>query len=250
MRYSVLTFNFGNYEILRDPEEVNPEVEYICVTDNPNLKSKIWRIIVCEKRPGSNVYNAFYVRWHPFEFVTNDICLVLDGSMQIHKIPSNLMKEFQEGGYTLGLMLRQGDNPKTTMIHHQLERWLKRDLPKEDYYAGMDYIAKNFPTRYHGYIQAGLRLTRRSGKTQEIELRIWNKIVTLGNPFRVDQVPYSVEIQKRYPREKYLFLDRRIIEGKFISLCVHNSNSRILSKNLKSKKIYFRNRLIKPFSNF
>jgi hypothetical protein len=38
MKYSVLTYIFKNGDILRDaPKDDN--IEYICVTDNPNLKS-------------------------------------------------------------------------------------------------------------------------------------------------------------------------------------------------------------------
>ena len=38
-KYSILTFNFNNYEIFREPLEVDPECEYVYVTDNPNFKS-------------------------------------------------------------------------------------------------------------------------------------------------------------------------------------------------------------------
>ena len=44
-KYSILTFNFGNYEVFREPEAVDENCEYVYVTDNPNLKSNIWKII-------------------------------------------------------------------------------------------------------------------------------------------------------------------------------------------------------------
>ena len=44
-KYSILTFNFGNYEVFREPEAVDENCEYVYVTDNSNLKSNIWKII-------------------------------------------------------------------------------------------------------------------------------------------------------------------------------------------------------------
>ena len=36
---------FNNYDLLREPEEVDENAEYICITDNPELKSNIWKIM-------------------------------------------------------------------------------------------------------------------------------------------------------------------------------------------------------------
>ena len=36
--YSILMYNFNNYEIMREPEEIDPDCEYIYITDDENLK--------------------------------------------------------------------------------------------------------------------------------------------------------------------------------------------------------------------
>lgn len=44
-RYSILTYNFNGYEILREIENPQDDVEYIYVTDNQEFKSDTWNVI-------------------------------------------------------------------------------------------------------------------------------------------------------------------------------------------------------------
>ena len=41
----VYTFIVGDYDNLKHPKVITPDWDYICVTDNPNLKSDIWKIV-------------------------------------------------------------------------------------------------------------------------------------------------------------------------------------------------------------
>ena len=102
MRYSVLTCIFGDYEILRKPLAVDPECEYVCVTDRDGLDGfGVWKIKhlnkVMQTMPFVNQWT--YIRYHPFDFVSNDICLYIDGSIQVMNGPIQdiLIKLFIEG---------------------------------------------------------------------------------------------------------------------------------------------------------
>ena len=55
MKYSVLTFIFGDYEIVREIKEPSPDAEYILVTDNHNLKSDTWKIVYDKDLEDSNI---------------------------------------------------------------------------------------------------------------------------------------------------------------------------------------------------
>jgi hypothetical protein len=35
---------FNDYDLLREPSEIDENAEYICLTDNKELKSNIWKI--------------------------------------------------------------------------------------------------------------------------------------------------------------------------------------------------------------
>ena len=105
MKYSILTCIFGDYEILREPWNPDPECEYVCVTDRKDLDEKgIWKIKhlnqILQSMPSTNQWT--YVRYHPFDFVTNDVCIYIDGSIQVMngmQIQEVFIKPFVLGGF-------------------------------------------------------------------------------------------------------------------------------------------------------
>lgn len=85
-KYTVITGIFGNYEIIRDPETIFHDTTYICITDNPNLKSNIWNIIVDTtfiKPHWSPRKKTYFVRYHPFNYTDSEYCYWVDGSLKI-----------------------------------------------------------------------------------------------------------------------------------------------------------------------
>lgn len=109
MKYSILTCIFGDYEILRLPYKVDPECEYVCVTDRDDLYDNgVWQIKhlnkILQTMPVVNQWT--YVRFHPFDFVSNDVCLYIDGSILIldGDIHNELIKPFVEGDFFYGIM--------------------------------------------------------------------------------------------------------------------------------------------------
>ena len=103
-KYSILTYMFNNGDILRDaPKDDN--IEYICVTDNPNLQSDIWKIIIDEDlKDYDSELASFYVRYHPFKYCSGDICIRIDGSIQINKSLLSIFKEFEDSGNDICVM--------------------------------------------------------------------------------------------------------------------------------------------------
>ena len=66
-KYSVLTYNFNNYEIMHEPAYVDPDAEYVYVTDDKNMKSDTWKIVTDESLEGMGKWEKMYfVRYNPF----------------------------------------------------------------------------------------------------------------------------------------------------------------------------------------
>lgn len=90
-KYSVVTFIFGDYEILREPTIPDPDAEYICITDRKDLKSTNWKIIVDDQGikegdyEGNNVYlrRTFKGKYHWMDYCSTDNCFRVDGSIEI-----------------------------------------------------------------------------------------------------------------------------------------------------------------------
>lgn len=62
--YVVYTALFGNYDNLYEDFDVEPEIDYVCFTDQSNLKSNKWRLVYVnhDKHPGLN--NHYLNRWY------------------------------------------------------------------------------------------------------------------------------------------------------------------------------------------
>lgn len=82
MKYSILTYDFGNYDVSRPPKEVNPDVSYVFVTDKDNPKEPFKKKIlnINERNP---LFKCQYVKHHPFEFVDTEWVVVMDASIEI-----------------------------------------------------------------------------------------------------------------------------------------------------------------------
>ena len=96
-KYSVLMYNFNNYEIMREPKEVDPECEYIYVTDNPKYQNetKVWKVIVDKDLEWLSAFDKCYsVRFNLFKYATTPVCIYLDGSVQIYKKLTKLYNDF------------------------------------------------------------------------------------------------------------------------------------------------------------
>lgn len=88
-KYTVLTAIFGGYDKLHDPDIIQPNTDYICITDNLNIKTNVFKLIPAPKSIDENWSGrkkTYYVRYHPFEFCNSDYCVWMDASIKINKL--------------------------------------------------------------------------------------------------------------------------------------------------------------------
>ena len=83
-RIVVYTCLFGNYEALKEPKAPDPRVEWIVFTDNPNLTSKIFNVVLITEalssvRRTSRLPKILAHRYLP----PHDISLYVDASLQV-----------------------------------------------------------------------------------------------------------------------------------------------------------------------
>lgn len=64
----IYTAMFGNYDELHDPIYIDPKCDYVCFTDNAELKSKVWKINVISKVYGDSNRAAKKYKILPHEF--------------------------------------------------------------------------------------------------------------------------------------------------------------------------------------
>jgi len=231
-KYSVLTFNFGDYDILREPVEVDPECEYVHITDDPNTKSDVWNVVYTNKfKDKDPIYASFYVRWHPFEFVHTDECIIMDCSIKIRKKLSKLVDEVFENGYEMGVIIQHYGKDRT---YSKLNFWRdERNLSEEEYANSLAYIKENWNTEYRGYIEATVRVAKNDAINTKINKRIWEDCLKLGingSPLRLDEIPFSIIMQTEFKNMKVMKFDRRLIQGDYMRFNWHKKEIPMILK--------------------
>lgn len=143
-RYTVITALFGNYECLRDNQYQRNDVDYLCITDNPNLKSNTWKILLNPKQLNpewSTRKKTYYVRYHLFEFCNTPNAIWIDGSIELNDI-SSILDYFDNGIYNI---LHLGG--------YQFKKWFKHFSLYGENCKYIDNVNKEHFLFYHNKIQ-------------------------------------------------------------------------------------------------
>ena len=213
MKYSILTCVFGDYEVLRQPLNPDPECEYVCVTDREDIEDGgLWKIAhlneVLKTMPFTNQWT--YVRYHPFEFVSNDVCIYIDGSIQVldgRQIQDVFIKPFVEGGFYYGITpnLNQIDCD----IYQDIDHWENvRNVSKLVCNKIRKYLKDN---NYHvnGMLQSGFLMYRKCQECDIINNTTWELCHLWGyngcNVDRNNQIDLSYVINKLFYKSDRIF---------------------------------------------
>lgn len=83
----VYTCITGMYDDLKSPEYISDDIEYICFTNNPFLKSDVWKLVQLEQDFGlDNIHLARYVKFFPNIFLKRNCTSVwVDAKYAIKK---------------------------------------------------------------------------------------------------------------------------------------------------------------------
>lgn len=234
-KYSVLTFIFGDYECLHEILDVDADVEYICITDNKDLKSNTWQIVY-------DVIDANYtpfrkvieVRYNPFKYVHTNICLIIDGSVQILKNPNKLFSYFSRHKYDLCTFT----HPFRSSLKVELDIWKHcRSLSDVDYDACLNFLKNiNYDLNYLGLFQVNVLLvcnTERYDVFRKTCLNVLNSCAFKNSTFRVDQILFSAILQKTFQnRIKFLSLSCLELTGEYFRSYSHNSDIHLPYKKI------------------
>lgn len=82
-KYSVLCYIINGYEDVKEIIQKDPDVEYILVTDDKNLKSNTWTVVYDENLLAfSSIFDRCYaIRFNIFKYCHTPICVYIDGNV-------------------------------------------------------------------------------------------------------------------------------------------------------------------------
>ena len=226
-KYSILSCIFSNYEMVREIPNPNPDIEYIMVTDNPDLKSETWNILyypeLLDYPEGPDRWA--YVRYHPFEFVNTNICLYIDGSIQVKADPIEVLDYFADMPWEYGTL----QNTIVNDIRSEVDRWAYfgyYGFSKEDAIRVKQYL-DNAGYRSEGLLQSTIIIYKNTKLTHAINDHTWTTMFLWGKggqADRINQTALTYAVYKMaYNEPRFILMHNRFLFCKWFEYCYHNS---------------------------
>lgn len=249
-KYSILTCIFGGYESLKEIKDYRADVEYVCVTDDHELKSDQWKIVYEDdffnKLPA--VDRFAYVRFHPFNFVTTDVCVTIDASEEILRdFYDPIIKTFLENGYEYAVT----PHYKNETLFDDIEDWRMIRGYKDGDYERILGIFGDDVYNVHGEVQGGFiihKSTPYANKINEMTWELCHAISTDNSADRNFQIELSYVVNKICNDEsKIMLIHPYIFESTFIRHWTHNGNYWIVYHSKDTCPCVFWNKKVEPY---
>lgn len=230
-KYSVITAIFGEYEMVREIQDPRDDVEYVLVTDNPNLVSTTWKIkLVDSFFDGMSGYaKSFYVKYHPFEFIESDVFLWIDGSIQIKKdFTEAIMTPFINSNYDLLELTNMVNN----IGRWEAGRWAVNGFHgfTEHQRDIIDNLFKDEPWVDESEVQTTIYGGKNTRLLNMINCRTWD--IMRRNPGEGKDVAILYMPQRGMVLSKYIWnthktciFESEILFSDYFEYCYHNSTS-------------------------
>lgn len=226
MRYTVLTYIFNGYEAVHEIQNRDPDADYVLVTDDPNLKSDTWRVVLDQTRGRSPFGKCYEVRHHPFRYVNTDIVVRIDGSIQVLKSLKPIVDEFERGGYDRCLMI----HPHRNTLPEEYDVWVNcRRYPRSQATRCLTAMRQmGYDMSYRGLYQGCFEILRNSQVNNAINDQTFGTLCMLGSYGvieRIDQTVWSMIINRFYAdRLKVLPVSESIVtDGKLMQWNKHKT---------------------------
>lgn len=250
-RYSVLSYDFGGYDLPRQPKEINPLTSYIFVTDKDRPPSPFVKKVLetDEKNP---LLNCQYVKHHPFEFVDTDWVVVMDSSIEIRRDLAPIV-EFCEGNGIEALFV---SSPYAVTFNKEMysPTWTAaRKMPQKQREIELEYLEKFKEDRLN--IEGMFYVLKRTQMVERLLKSIadkCNELLRLGSFPRPCQVLYSATVANEFQNEvksgKIAFMTSWQIRGggSMMRIYGHGSNG-ILPAVKCREEVDILGKTIRPF---
>lgn len=225
-RYSILTYNFGGYEVLHEVVNPQEDVEYVYVTDDPTLKSNTWKVVYVDFPYCNDVFDRCYqTRFNCFKYCTTDICIRIDGSIRVIGSPDKLIDDFNNGGYDLAVCV----HPSRCHLIEEYNAWMAyRGYPIQNARRCFDVFGMaNYDTNYKSLIQENIVIQRRGKITDDIDRMTYAMLKYIGDEEhieRIDQTITSVILNRYFNDIKVLPMSEQVVHSDVFEWCLHGTD--------------------------
>lgn len=232
-KYTILSFIIGHdYEILHEIQNPQDDVEYLMITDDPELKSQTWKVVYDEDllKLKTGFERCFSVRYNVFKYCSTDICVTIDGSIEVSGSLDALVEKFNIGKYDICLM----PHPLWADFVSEYQAWIKmRGYPVENANKFFNFLKDaKYDINYKGLFQLCFSIKRRNETTlaiDEMTMALLKYLSINQNKFeRLDQTVFSFVMNRYFSHLKVLPVSEQIVRSYALTWYWHNS----MNKNM------------------
>jgi len=227
-RYSVLTFVIGKgYERVHEISGRQDDVEYVLVTDDPDLRSGTWKVVYDE---GLLAYKTpfercFRIRYGAFRYCSSDTCVTIDGSMEVKGSLDRLIAEFDAGGYDICLM----PHPLWDDMVSEYSAWVRmRGYPKARARRALKFLSDSrYDFSFRGLYQLCFTVKRRTYLTKRLDDMTMAAVQYLSDETefeRLDQTIFSYVANRYFSGMKVFPVSEQVVRSSAIQWYWHNSD--------------------------
>lgn len=229
-KYCIVTLIFNNYDVLKDPEEVDENCDYFCFTDDKNLKntSTKWNVIYLEDfdtdllngRQKTNL-----LKFQIYKYIPNlkkyDYIVRIDGSMLLHKSLRPIINYFDKYKYDLGVSIHP---TRDNMIDEYRVWFVDKGLPI-DIFTSFFTVVRDSSCDCNSLTENGMQIYRNCKEIYNLLDDVYNiiKYYTDGIDLN-DQCWFTFVLFNYINKIRVHYLPAELYrESKYISLCSHGS---------------------------
>ena len=229
-RYTVLSYNINNYEIIHPVKVKSDRARYIMVTDDPDMKdeSGTWEVVCDDTLTGSTFDKCYQIRFNPFKYTDDRIVLRIDGSVGIEGNLDPLIDKFVEGNYDLSLMY----HPTRNTLYDEYVAWVQgRNYPVENANYVLSFMAQveGYDVKgWKGLCQMCYEIQKNDRINNDLNRLTYALLKYLGDKTtqieRVDQILFSFIMQKYFNKANIMWVDNRMYQSQFFQWYPHHSD--------------------------
>ena len=221
----IYTFIVGDYDNLKQPTIITPDWDYICVTDNPNLKSDVWKVIPMSKedrniQPQKRRAMSLMIGYQKYVNPNYDIVVTIGGQMIIDTNLNEFLEKYEynqsyDAGFLLhpnrscvyeeGKVIIQVGRDSKENIDNHISKYIKDGYPKDNgLYATGVMILNNNSKKLKSLFNFWLKeyLTSSSVRDQmSLNYSIWKLNENEGVKLRIKELDFKQMIE--YDKDIY-----------------------------------------------
>jgi len=216
--YTVIT---GNYDDIKEPTVITKGWDYICYTNNPKIKSKVWKVkqIYNKGLDNAKLSRKIWLLFH--EYVGEyDLSIMIGGQLEIRCDLDKFVKRFLHKDVDMALM----KHPSRNCIYDEAIKCSSKNLDdpiiiqaQMTFYRTEGYPANN------GLVACGIMIRRHHIRNLELHFEhVWENVRKWS--FR-DQLSFNY-IDWKYKLIKYNLFPYDVLHGKYFKRKNHKGMKR------------------------